>query len=116
MDQISKLRTILTESFKEMLKDNPEKIDMVIKEDFIRDFIVAFIKRQKDKDIEKEMQKLKKTNPEYYEAIKDWDRRNEALLVQMEKTFPKITKAAGPYDRLASKEWSRKSFWRIGGN
>jgi hypothetical protein len=110
MKNLDKFRFMLVESFKEILKDDPTQIKTVIKEDFIRDFIVAFITKQKDREVEKEMQNLKKTNPEYYEAIKDWDRRNEALLKQMEKTFPRSSKPAGP---LATKEWGRKSFWKM---
>ena len=116
MKNLEKFKKMLTESFKEMLIDSPKNIENILKEDFIKNFIVAFLTRQKNTAVEKEMQKLKKTNPEYYNAIRDWDRRNEVLLKQMSSTFPKITKAPGPYDKLASQEWTKKSFWRIGGN
>jgi len=116
MNKIEKLKAILTESFKEIINDNPEKIDQIIKEDFIRDFISSFLLQQKNSSVERELEKLKKTNPEYYKAIQDWNRRSEVLLKQMKVTFPKKSKSAGPFERLASKEWTDKSFWRMGGN
>lgn len=116
MKNIDQFKKTLTESFKELLIDSPKSIDNVLKEDFIRDFIVAFLTKQKNAAVEREMQKLKKTNPEYYNAIKDWDRRNEVLLKQMSSTFPKVSKAPGPYDKMASSEWTKKSMWRMGGN
>lgn len=116
MSKIEKLRTVLVESFREIIKDNPDKINQIISEDFIHDFITSFLLQQKNSSLERELEKIKKTNPEYYKAIQDWNRRSEVLLKQMKTTFPKKSKSVGPFDQLASEKWTKKSFWRMGGN
>jgi ATP adenylyltransferase/5',5'''-P-1,P-4-tetraphosphate phosphorylase II len=111
-----RIKSIIKESFKTTIKESPKNLNVLLKEDFIKDFITAFITREKDKSLEREIEKIRRTNPDYYEALKDWNKQYQSLLQQLELTFPKITKAAGPYDMMATREYMKKSTWAHGGN
>jgi CRISPR/Cas system Type II protein with McrA/HNH and RuvC-like nuclease domain len=81
-----------------------------MKKDFVLRFLESVVKKLGDHAVNKEIEKVRKSGPAGKKMAESLDKFNEE--------YKKVSKGIKPgeYDMMASKEWTDKSLWRLGGN
>jgi len=88
------------EHIKDLIRESLLEEDInseLLQEDFIEKFISSFIKRLKNKELEKLAKRAKKNDPEFYEQLEYWKNKNKALFDQLWNEMPKKSRPAGPW-------------------